>query len=59
MGPFDYTIQQPDPFGSAVKGFEYGTLLNERDRQRAAEEAQAQSAQQRQAQISEIQERYY
>jgi len=60
MGPFDYTFQQPtDPFGSAVKGFEYGTLLNERDRQRAAEEAQAQAAQQRQAQISEIQKRYY
>lgn len=60
MGPFDYTFQQPtDPFGSAVKGFEYGTLLNERDRQRAAEEAQAQAAQQRQAQISEIQNRYY
>lgn len=60
MGPFDYTFQQQtDPFGSAVKGFEYGTLLNERDRQRAAEEAQAQAAQQRQAQISEIQNRYY
>lgn len=59
MGPFDYTIQQPDPFVSAVKGFEYGTLLNERDRQRAAEEAQAQAAQQRQAKISEIQKRYY
>ena len=60
MGPFDYTFQQPtDPFGSAVKGFEYGTLLNESDRQRAAEEAQAQAAQQRQAQISEIQNRYY
>ena len=58
-GPFDYTLQQPDPFVSAAKGFEYGTLLNERDRQRAAEEAQAQAAQQRQAQISEIQNRYY
>ena len=58
-GPFDYTIQQPDPFVSAAQGFEYGTLLNERDRQRAAEEAQAQAAQQRQAQISEIQNRYY
>ena len=58
-GPFDYTIQQPDPFASAAQGFEYGTLLNERDRQRAAEEAQAQAAQQRQAQISEIQNRYY
>lgn len=58
-GPFDYTIQQSDPFKSVMTGYETGVILNERDRQRAAEQAQAQAQAEQQAQIQRIQQSYY
>ena len=58
-GPFDYTIQQSDPFKAVMSGYETGVILNERDRQRAAEQAQAQAQAEQQAQIQRIQQGYY